>query len=98
MDPKAMNELIEGAKILKQERGGEKGPVKEEQPTIDFAYATVVTIDDIAEGEEYTMKNIWVKRPGTGEILAEHFDEILGKKATRKIAKDTQLNWVDIEK
>ncbi len=34
MDPKALKELIEGSKILKLERGGEKGYVKEEQPTI----------------------------------------------------------------
>ncbi|MEI8278349.1 MAG: N-acetylneuraminate synthase family protein [Bacteroidota bacterium] len=98
MDPKAMSELIIGSKILKAERGGVKGPVKEEQPTIDFAYATVVSIDDINIGDEFTMKNIWVKRPGTGEILAEEFNSILGKKATRKITKDTQLGWDDIQK
>lgn len=98
MDPKAMSELIIGSKILKAERGGEKGPVKEEQPTIDFAYATVVSIDDIDEGDEFTMHNIWVKRPGTGEILAEQFNSLLGKKATRKITKDTQLGWRDIQK
>ena len=26
------------------------------------------------------MENIWVKRPGTGTILAEHFNSILGRK------------------
>ena len=41
------------------------------------------------------MKNIWVKRPGTGAILAEHFNSILGKKATRNIENDEQLNWKD---
>lgn len=96
MDPKAMNELIEGAKILKQERGGAKGPVKEEQPTIDFAYATVVSIKDIVAGETLDMSNIWVKRPGTGEILAEHFNSLLGKKAAENIPADTQLSWNDI--
>jgi N-acetylneuraminate synthase len=41
------------------------------------------------------MKNLWVKRPGTGEILAERFESILGKKATRDIAADTHLTVSD---
>ncbi len=98
MDGKAMAELIQGAKILKMERGGTKGPVNEEQPTIDFAYATVVAIRSIVEGEIFSKENIWVKRPGTGEILAENFNEILGKRATTGIENDTQLNWNHIAK
>ena len=47
MDPDSARELVEGSKIIKQERGGHKGPVKEEKPVIDFAYASVVTIKKI---------------------------------------------------
>ena len=51
--------------------GGTKEILKEETPTIDFAYACVVTIRDVAVGERFTVDNIWVKRPGTGKIKAE---------------------------
>lgn len=98
MDGKAMAELIEGSDYLFQERGGTKGPVEEEQPTIDFAFASVVTIKDINQGDLFTMDNIWVKRPGTGEILADDFNAILGKKAISSIPADTQLTWNTIEK
>lgn len=91
MDPKALTELIDGAKILKQERGGKKGAVTEEKATIDFAYASVVTIKEIKKGETFSKDNIWVKRPGTGEILAEKFEEILGKIAAENIPNDMQL-------
>jgi sialic acid synthase SpsE len=97
MDPKAMSELISGSKILKQERGGDKTFVKEEQPTIDFAYASVVTIADLKQGDILTKENIWVKRPGTGEILAEHFEGLLGKKVNGNIDRDSQLRWSDVE-
>jgi sialic acid synthase SpsE len=97
MDPKACQELIEGSRILKQERGGVKGPILEEQATIDFAFATVVTIASIKAGEMFTEKNIWVKRPGTGLILAEHFDEILGKKALVDISIDQHVMPEQIE-
>ena len=42
-----------------------------------------------------TKENIWVKRPGTGEILAEHFNDLIGKKATRDINNDEQLTFND---
>jgi len=98
MDPQALNELIYGSKIIKKARGGKKGPVDEEKPTIDFAYASVVTIKEIKKGEKFSMNNIWVKRPGTGEIMAVEFDSILNKKAPHFIAKDKQLKWEDIKK
>lgn len=97
MDPEVLKELIHGSKIIKQARGGQKGPVDAEKPTIDFAYASVVTIREIKVGEEFSTDNIWVKRPGTGEIMAVHFDSLLGKKAANSIPIDTQLKWKDVE-
>ena len=97
MDENACKELITGSNLIWQMRGGTKTPAKEEQVTIDFAFATVCTINDIKKGDIFTMDNIWVKRPGTGEILAEEFESIIGKKAKVKINKDEQLKLEDIE-
>lgn len=96
MDPTATKELIEGSKLVHSMLGGKKEPAKEEQVTIDFAFATVVTIKPIIEGEIFTMENIWVKRPGTGPILAEHFESLLGRKATRSIEIDSFIDWSDV--
>lgn len=60
--------------------GGTKCAAAEEQVTIDFAFATVVAIRDIKKGESFTKENIWVKRPGTGEIPAEDYPNVLGKR------------------
>jgi N-acetylneuraminate synthase len=97
MDTNSCKELIDGANILFQERGGNKTLIEEEQVTRDFAFATVVTIEDISVGEIFSKVNIWVKRPGTGEIRAKNFEEILGKKSLKVIPKDTHLKWTDIE-
>jgi sialic acid synthase SpsE len=96
MDANACKELIEGSKIIALQRGGHKGPAAEEQVTIDFAFATVCTIKSIKKGENFSDDNIWVKRPGKGGILAEHFSEVIGKVATRDIEADSQLTWEDI--
>lgn len=97
MDENDCKELIEGSNLIWQMRGGTKEPVKEEQVTIDFAFATVVTIKPIKKGDVFTKENIWVKRPGTGKILAEEFNAVLGKKAIANLENDTHLNWSDIE-
>ena len=98
MDENSCEELIKNTQEIWQMRGGTKKPALEEQVTIDFAFATVCAIGPIRKGEVFTKDNIWVKRPGTGEILAEHFESILGEKAFRSIANDEQLSWEDIEK
>ena len=97
MDETNCKDLIEGSNIIWQQRGGNKEPADEEQITIDFAFATVCSIQAISKGEALTMDNIWVKRPGTGPILAAHFNDILGKRASRNIDNDEQLDWTDFE-
>ena len=97
MDPIALRELIEGSKQIALMRGGEKKAAKEEQVTIDFAFATVVSIAPIKKGDQLSKENIWVKRPGTGKILAKDYDSLLGKKAIRDIDNDIHLDWNDFE-
>lgn len=96
MDEQACKALIIASNEIWQMRGGTKNPAKEEQVTIDFAFATVCSIANIKKGELFTKDNIWVKRPGTGEILAEHYEEVLGKTASRDITNDEQISWEDI--
>ena len=91
MDPKALAELIAGANILFEARGGEKGPVDAEAPTIAFAFASVVAIRDIAPGETLTPENIWVKRPGGGDFGVNDYESLFGKIASASIKKGYQL-------
>ncbi len=97
MDPQALSELISGCIELQKMRGGKKEAVKEEQVTIDFAFATVVTIKPINKGEKFTTENLWVKRPGTGEISAENYESILGKIANVDLDSGIHVSWGDVE-
>lgn len=97
IDPYELKELIIGSKAIWQALGGEKNILPEEKGIIEFAYACVVSIKNIKKGEKFTEKNIWVKRPGTGEIKAECYNKILGKAAGRDIKKDIQLKLSDVK-
>jgi len=96
IDPAELKELVSGTAAISQALGGTKEVLPEEKPTIDFAYACVVSTSEIAPGEVFSGDNVWVKRPGTGEIKAVHYDEVLGRAAKRAIRKDAQLKWSDI--
>ena len=96
MDGNEAKELIKGANIIFEQRGGNKQPVKEEEVTMNFAFATVVTIQNIKKGETLNKNNIWVKRPGTGEIKAIDFNKLIGKKINKDIPNDYHLKWNDV--
>jgi N-acetylneuraminate synthase len=97
LDPRELKDLIDGARAIHLALGGTKDILREEQPTINFAYASVVSFRDIASGEACTKDNVWVKRPGIGEIKAVDFTKVLGKRAQRHIPKDTLLKWSDLQ-
>ncbi|MCO1335930.1 N-acetylneuraminate synthase family protein [Microbulbifer sp. OS29] len=96
MDESECASLITMSREIHSCLGGKKEAAQEEQPTIDFAFASVVAIKDILEGEEFNKDNIWVKRPGTGEIKAKDFEQLLKGRASRKIENGQQLSWADI--
>lgn len=98
MDEQALRELITAASDITKMKGGKKEAAKEEQVSIDFAFATVVSICPIKAGDIFTRKNIWVKRPSAGGILAGRYESILGRKAICDIEDDTQLTWKMIER
>lgn len=91
MDGAAMAELIKGSAAIAKARGGRKGAVKEEQVTIDFAFASVVADRDIAAGHIITEDDIWVKRPGTGDYSANDYDSLIGKVTKSVIKKGVQI-------
>jgi N-acetylneuraminate synthase len=96
MDPEALRELIEGSRVIFSARGGDKGPVEAEAPTIAFAFASVVAIDNIETGQELDETNIWVMRPGGGDFTVLDFESLLGKVAKSPIRKGFQIKKSDI--
>lgn len=91
MDPSALSVLIEGSRTIFRARGGEKGPVEAEAPTIAFAFASVVAIRDIQQGEMLSEDNIWVKRPGGGDFGVLDYDALLGKETLLPIKRGFQI-------
>ena len=100
LEPDELSELVKGARAVYEASGGRKTVLGDEQPVIDFAYASVVTVEPVKRGEVFSLKNTWVKRPGTGAIPALELDRVLGKESQRDLLKNRQIhpddvrNWV----
>jgi N-acetylneuraminate synthase len=97
IEPDELHDMIDGSRAIWAARGGAKTILPEEQPVIDFAYGTIVTIAPLKAGDEFTRANTWVKRPGTGPILASRLDDVLGRTATRDIPAEVHIQPHDIK-
>jgi sialic acid synthase SpsE len=96
IEPHELKNLLDGSMAIWKARGGKKTVLPEEQPVIDFAYATVVSISPIKKGETFNERNTWVKRPGTGPIHATRMKEVLGKVAARDVQPEVHIVPQDI--
>jgi len=97
MDSNSLKQLIEGSNIIFKERGGQKGFIKEEKKTADFAFASVVATKNIKKGELLTKKNLWLRRPGGGDFKPNDYNNLIGKISKKFIAKNSQLRREHLE-
>jgi len=91
IEPDELTELVKGSRATWLAHGGSKTVLLLEQLVIDFAYASIVTIKEVKAGEVLSLGTVWVKRPGTGPIKAEDFDEVLRKIAHCDLPADVQI-------
>ena len=95
MDENQLKDLIKDSEIIFRQIKGDKESLKEEQVTRNFAFSSVVSIKEIKKGEKFSLKNLWVKRPGTGYLSSDKLNKIIGKKAKRTILKNYQIKKND---
>lgn len=95
-DKHDLEELIKNSRRIFKQIKGKKNLLKEEQVTRNFAFASVVTLTNIKKGEVFSKKNLWVKRPATGDFPAEELDKIFGKKSVRNLLANKQLRKEDV--
>ena len=98
IDEKQLKKLILESKLIYQSmKIHKKKEMIGENSTKKFAYASVVAIKNIAKNSKFSLNNIWVKRPGTGDFLAKDLKKILGKISKRNIKEGEQLKRVHLK-
>jgi sialic acid synthase SpsE len=96
MDPAELRYLVDRLEEVHIAMKVDRFRTSTEASVYEFARSSIVADRDLRRGDILTTSDIWARRPGTGEIPGYEFDEVVGKKLTRNLPKNTQLRWQDL--
>ena len=93
MDPAELRLMIDRSFEIHKALKNPKQRTTPEEDVYKFARASVVADKDLAAGHIITEKDIWVRRPGSGEIPGYKYSDVIGKKLRLEVKKNHQLKW-----
>ena len=93
MDPAELRLLVDRSVEIHKALINPKQRTEPEEGVYKFARASVVADRDMAAGHIITEKDIWVRRPGSGEIPGYKYNDIIGKKLRLDVKKNHQFKW-----
>ncbi len=93
MDPAELRLLVDRSVEIHKALMNPKRRTEPEEDVYKFARASVVADRDMAAGHIITEKDIWVRRPGSGEIPGYKYNDIIGKKLRLDVKKNHQFKW-----
>lgn len=96
MDPAELRHLIDRSREIHTALHNPKQRTAPEEAVYRFARGSIVADRDLGAGTVLTEADIWARRPGSGEIAAYHFDELIGRRVNRDLSRNTQLRWSDL--
>ena len=93
MDPAELRLLVDRSIEIHKALMNPKQRTEPEEGVYKFARASVVADRDMAAGHIIKEKDIWVRRPGSGEIPGYKYNDIIGKKLRLDVKKNHQFKW-----
>ena len=95
MDPSELAFLVQRSREIRTALNNDKERTPAEEAVYRFARASVVADRDLPAGQVIAPDDIWVRRPGSGEIPGYEFDRVVGRTLKRDTRRNTQLTWAD---
>jgi N-acetylneuraminate synthase len=97
LEPGELRDLVRQIRDVEVSLGdGEKTPRESERHTADVARRSLHASRDIEDGQRITAEDLTILRPGTG-IPADRFDEIVGRRACRRMPSGAMISESDLE-
>jgi sialic acid synthase SpsE len=97
MDPSELRYLIDRSREIHIAARNPKGRSAPEEEVYRFARGSIVADRDLCVGDVIDDNAIWARRPGSGEIPADQFDRLIGRRVNRNLVRNTQLRWSDLD-
>ena len=93
LEPDQFAAMVQGIRAIELALGdGIKRPTPSERANLPNVRKSLVAARPIQAGEPFSAGNINAKRPGTG-ISPMHWDEMVGRNASRSYATDQLIEW-----
>lgn len=97
LEPFEFAEMVRSVRIAERALGKvHYGPSSRESASLQFR-RSIFVVQDMKAGEVFTSGHIRIIRPSHG-LHPRHFMEVLGKRATRDLARGTPLSWEHVSK
>lgn len=91
LEPDELASMVHGIRAVETAMGdGVKRPTESEMLNRLAVRKSIVAASRIEKGEEYTVRNLTTKRPGTG-ISPMEWDRVIGKIASRSYSADDEI-------
>jgi sialic acid synthase SpsE len=97
MDAAELRYLIDRSKEIAIAIQNPKNRTDTEQEVYRFARGSVVADRDLEPGTRIGRSDIWVRRPGTGEIAPSEFERCIDRIVKNPLRKNDQIRWADLE-
>lgn len=92
LEPHEFRTMVDAIRETEKTLGTINYEVTERETASRVFRRSLFAVEDIAEGERFTEKNVRSIRPAHG-LLPKYLPEILGKKARSAISRGTPLGW-----
>jgi len=91
LEPDELKQMVTAIRMVEQVMGnGVKGPMSSEIKNREVARKSLVATEEVLEGDEFTVRNLAIKRPGRGLSPMQYWD-VLGTESSRKLHVDDQV-------
>ena len=92
LEPSEFKAMVDAVRLAEKALGGVHYGGTDQETVAKGHRRSLFVVENIKAGELLTEKNIRSIRPGNG-LLPKYWDDVLGKKAIRDIARGTPLKW-----
>ena len=97
MDPAELRFIIDRSKEIYTALRNPKLRTASEEDVYRFARGSIVADRDLPAGHVIAEKDIWARRPGSGEISVQYFDRLIGARTLSALKRNQQLKWGDLD-
>ena len=97
LEPVELTQMVTAIRNIEKALGdGYKRTSLSEEKNKAIVRKSIVAAYKIKAGQLFSDSNLAVKRPGTGPLLSDRFDDVLGKTATRDLEAEVQIAAADV--